>query len=103
MCIRDSLMALGLALPASGCGTESSGSPQAGERPRSDRLVDFSKKPPYVNALDLELKVAGPGRFIGSGHPDQRGALPGFLGLIESGDSGRSWRVISRLGTADLH
>ena len=141
-------MALGLALPASGCGTESSGGPQAGERPRSDRLVDFSKKPPYVNALDLdpkdgrlllttnkgfwridpdedtvapvrgtvtagsksspvgtflELKVAGPGRFIGSGHPDQRGALPGFLGLIESGDSGRSWRVISRLGTADLH
>jgi hypothetical protein len=115
---------------------------------RSDRLVDFSKKPPFVNALDidprdgalllttnrgfwridrdtgtakqvrgtvaargrtstvgtfLELKTTGPGRMLGSGHPDQAGVLPNFLGLIESDDAGRSWRVISRLGDADLH
>jgi photosystem II stability/assembly factor-like uncharacterized protein len=41
--------------------------------------------------------------MIGSGHPDQAGTLPNFLGLIESDDAGRSWRVISRLGDADLH
>ena len=142
------LIVLGLALPAQGCGAESSGGSQAAEQPRSSRLVDFSRKPPYVNALDvdpqdgslllttnrgfwridpvkdtvarvrgtitagsksspvgtfLELKVVGPGRFIGSGHPDERGSLPSFLGLIESDDAGRTWRVISRLGGADLH
>ncbi len=36
-----------------GCGSQaSSDAPQAGTR--SDRLVDFSKKPPYVNALDVD-------------------------------------------------
>ena len=51
----------------------------------------------------LELKATGPGRLIGSGHPDDPGTLPNFLGLIASDDAGRSWRVISRLGDADLH
>jgi hypothetical protein len=39
-----------------GCGGESAGSDgtPATSRPRSDRLVDFSKKPPYVNALDVD-------------------------------------------------
>jgi photosystem II stability/assembly factor-like uncharacterized protein len=41
--------------------------------------------------------------MIGSGHPDKLGALPNFLGTIESDDGGRTWRVISRLGDADLH
>ncbi len=136
-----------LAVAAQGCG-EDSAAPQASERPRSDRLVDFSQKPPYVNALDLdpkdgrlllttnkgfwridpeqdtvepvrgtvsaegksspvgtflELKVAGPGRLVGSGHPDDPQALPNFLGYMESDDAGRTWRVISRLGDADLH
>jgi hypothetical protein len=144
--VRGWLLILALASALAGCGS------QAAEerRPegRSDRLVDFSKKPPFVNALDidprdgalllttnrgfwridpeadtvkqvrgtiaangksstvgtfLELKSTGPGRMIGSGHPDQAGTLPNFLGLIESDDAGRSWRVISRLGDADLH
>ena len=118
-----------------------------GRQARSDRLVDFSKKPPYVNALDLdpkdgslllttnkgfwridarsdtvervkgvaqagsksapvgtflELKVAGPGRYVGSGHPDTK-ALPSYLGYMESDDAGKTWKVLSRLGTADLH
>lgn len=116
--------------------------------PRSDRLVDFTKKPPYVNALDidpqtrefllttnrgfyriapdgskvmpirgtisaqgrrstigtfLELLVVGPKRFIGSGHPDQKGTLPSFLGFIASDDNGKTWKAVSRLGDADLH
>jgi hypothetical protein len=134
------------AVAIAGCGAEAADEPAA-SGPRSDRLVDFSKKPPYVNALDvdprdgalllttnkgfwridpekdtvaqvkgtvaagsksspvgtfLELKVAGPGRYVGSGHPDTR-ALPNFLGYMESDDAGKSWRVVSRLGNADLH
>jgi len=134
-----------VALAAAGCGSDAPGD---ADTPRSDRLVDFTKQPPYVNALDidprtrdfllttnrgfyrigrdsgdvqpirgtisaggkrstvgtfLEIEVAGPGRLIGSGHPDQAGALPSFLGFIRSDDAGRTWRVVSRLGDADLH
>ena len=140
-------VAAGLAcLALGGCGAQ----PEAGgatSRPRSDRLVDFAKEPPYVNALDLdpkdgalllttnkgffridpdkdtvepvkgtassgsksapvgtflELKVVGPGRYVGSGHPDTK-ALPSYLGYMESDDAGKTWQVVSRLGTADLH
>jgi hypothetical protein len=134
------------AAPHGGCGASDATGPAAAA-PRSDRLVDFSKKPPYVNALDidprdgtlllttnkgfwridpdrdtvkrvrgvatsgsksapvgtfLELKVAGPGRYVGSGHPDTK-SLPSYLGYMESEDAGATWRVVSRLGTADLH
>ncbi len=51
----------------------------------------------------LELAATGPGRLVGSGHPDREGPLPSFLGVIGSRDGGRTWRVISRLGKADLH
>ena len=51
----------------------------------------------------LEIAVAPSGRLVGSGHPDRQGSLPSVLGLMESGDGGRSWRVVSRLGAADLH
>jgi len=132
--------------PLGGCGADGAAGPST-TVPRSDRLVDFSKKPPYVNALDLdpqdgslllttnkgfwridperdtveavrgvarsgsksapvgtflEIKVAGPGRYVGSGHPDAKG-LPSYLGYMESDDAGRTWRIVSRLGTADLH
>lgn len=141
------IVALGtLAVAVAGCGDRDDGAGAV----RSSRLVDFTKKPPYVNALDvdpatrefllttnrgffritrgsgrvrrvrgtvvndddgrratvgtfLELKVTGPGRLVGSGHPDRLGMLPSALGFIRSGDGGRSWRVISRLGDADLH
>jgi hypothetical protein len=134
----------------SGCGGGSD--PAAGGAPASralsDRLVDFSLKPPYVNALDvdpadgsyllttnrgfwridpetdevtqvtgnisagnrsstvgtfLEILVTGPGQLLGSGHPDSKRELPPYLGMIESGDGGKTWSVISRLGDADLH
>jgi len=143
---RALLAGVAVSLALAGCGSGGAGG--AGEARRSDRLVDFSKKPPYVNALDidpatkdfllttnrgfwridpesgkvkrvagavsargrtagvgtfLELLVTGPGRLIGSGHPDRQGTLPSFLGFIESDDGGRRWRVISRLGSADLH
>ncbi len=110
--------------------------------------MDFSKKPPYVNTLDLdpasgdfllttnrgfwriakdgskvtpitgtvsdgaktapvgtflEIRSSGPGQLLGSGHPDQAGDLPNFLGLMRSADGGKTWTVVSRLGDADLH
>jgi hypothetical protein len=137
--------ALALALLAAGCGTAQDTS---GTSERSSRLVDFTKKPPFVNALDidpqtkdfllttnrgffritpssgkvvpirgtisaqgkrstigtfLELLVVGPKQFIGSGHPDQQGTLPSFLGFITTDDNGKTWTAVSRLGDADLH
>jgi len=133
-----------------GCGGDAAGGQgtPATSRGLSDRLVDFAKKPPYVNALDvdpatgdylmttnrgfwridpagdsvervrgtvtagrksstvgtfLEILVTGPGALLGSGHPDSKDELPPYLGLISSGDGGATWRVISRLGEADLH
>jgi hypothetical protein len=123
-----------------GCGSSDE------ESSRSGRLVDFSKKPPYVNSLEreqsgsfllttnrgffridadggsvsrvpatieaegkrstlgtfLELNLDEQGELVGSGHPDQR-SLPQFLGYLRSDDDGRHWRVVSRLGNADLH
>jgi hypothetical protein len=134
-------LALAAACCAAGCGdsAESAG--------RSDRLVDFSKRPPFVNSLErdtrsgefmlttnrgffridpdsdrvrrvrgmveaggdrstvgtfLELDLDPDGQLVGSGHPDQR-TLPQYLGYLRSDDGGRSWRVVSRLGDADLH
>ncbi len=51
----------------------------------------------------MGFTVVGPDRFLGSGHPDLRERLPPFLGLIESGDAGRSWEAISLQGSVDFH
>jgi hypothetical protein len=55
----------------------------------------------------MGFTVAGPNRFLGSGHPDAEEAeeedLPPLLGLIESRDAGRSWEPVSLLGDADFH
>ncbi len=51
----------------------------------------------------MGFAVAGPDRFLGSGHPDLRDELPPLLGLIRSEDAGRSWEPVSLLGEADFH
>ena len=51
----------------------------------------------------MGFTVAGPGEFLGSGHPDPRERLPAHLGLIRSRDAGRSWQPVSLLGEADFH
>jgi hypothetical protein len=51
----------------------------------------------------MGFTVVGPDRFLGSGHPDLRDDLPAFLGLIRSGDAGRSWNSVSLAGEADFH
>jgi hypothetical protein len=134
--------AVALLVAVAGCGAQP---PAAGER--SDRLVDFTKKPPYVNALEIDARdgsfllttnrgffripsgggeprrirarVVDPsgrspvgtfleldvtdGEMLASGHPDRARPLPPYLGLMRSDDGGRTFRVVSRLGEADLH
>lgn len=51
----------------------------------------------------MGFTVVGPGRYLGSGHPDLRDDLPPLLGLIRSDDAGRSWNPVSLLGKADFH
>jgi hypothetical protein len=53
----------------------------------------------------MGFSVAGPDRFLGSGHPDFKKDpdLPPLLGLIESTDAGQTWEPISLLGQADFH
>jgi BNR/Asp-box repeat len=50
----------------------------------------------------MGFTIAGPGHFLGSGHPDNF-EQPPLLGLIESRDSGATWKPISLLGEADFH
>lgn len=52
----------------------------------------------------MGFSVVGPNRFLGSGHPDLRDEkLPPLLGLIQSGDAGKTWKPMSLLGDADFH
>jgi photosystem II stability/assembly factor-like uncharacterized protein len=51
----------------------------------------------------MGFAIAGPDRFLGSGHPDLRDDLPPLLGLISSEDGGESWDTVSLLGEADFH
>jgi hypothetical protein len=150
--VKGRALLLAALVGLSACGGGGGGGADGGEAgggTRSSRLVDFSKPPPWVNALDidpadgdfllttnrgfyridprskgvarvrgavasargrspvgtfLELDVVGPGRLLGSGHPDDaKAGLPAYLGLMRSDDAGRRWRIVSRLGDADLH
>ncbi len=57
----------------------------------------------------MGFTVAGPDRFLGSGHPDIRNDTilqkgdPPLLGLIESTDRAKSWRGVSLQGEVDFH
>ena len=53
----------------------------------------------------MGFSIVGPGKFIGSGHPDFRedDVRPPLLGLIESTDRGESWLRLSLHGKADFH
>ena len=53
----------------------------------------------------MGFSIVGPGRFIGSGHPDFRedDVRPPLLGLIESDDGGETWDRVSLHGKADFH
>ena len=57
----------------------------------------------------MGFTVAGPDRFLGSGHPDvndrklRKPGRPPLLGLIESTDAGVTWNSLSLLGDVDFH
>ena len=51
----------------------------------------------------MGFTVSGPGRFLGSGHPDARSKKRPMLGLIESVDGGKSWNPVVLEGQADFH
>lgn len=51
----------------------------------------------------MGFTVAGPDRFLGSGHPDLREPGPNHLGLIVSTDRAETWRPLSLQGEADFH
>lgn len=52
----------------------------------------------------MGFTVAGPDRFLASGHPDLTDqSLPTHLGLIESTDAAETWKELSLGGEADLH
>jgi hypothetical protein len=141
-------MALWLLAQAGTAAVAREATPAPAAAKTSPRLVDFTKKPPFVNALEIDpenkdfllttnrgfwrinpktrdvkkvpatitgggkndtlgtfllVKNAGGKKLIGSGHPDHQNTLPQYVGYIESEDLGHTWKVISRLGDADLH
>ena len=51
----------------------------------------------------LVAKFTGPDELIASGHPSGDSSLPPALGLIRSGDAGKTWESVSELGTSDFH
>jgi photosystem II stability/assembly factor-like uncharacterized protein len=51
----------------------------------------------------LEVAQGEGGALLGSGHPDEKKRVAGFLGLLRSETDGRTWTDVSRYGLADLH
>ncbi|MFG3496970.1 F510_1955 family glycosylhydrolase [Streptomyces sp. NPDC047928] len=51
----------------------------------------------------MGFTVAGPKRFLASGHPASGAEGPGDLGLIESTDGGKTWKPRSLAGEVDFH
>jgi hypothetical protein len=51
----------------------------------------------------MGFTVAGPGRFLASGHPGEGQPGPSSVGLIESTDRGETWATRGLSGEADFH
>jgi len=51
----------------------------------------------------LVARFTGPDELIASGHPSGDSTLPTALGLIRSGDAGKTWESVSELGKSDFH
>lgn len=51
----------------------------------------------------MGFTIAGPNRFLASGHPGEGQGGPGSVGLIESTDAGNTWQERSLSGRADFH
>ena len=51
----------------------------------------------------MGFSIAGPNRFLGSGHPGNDENLPSSVGLIASSDAGETFQPVSLLGEVDFH
>lgn len=101
---------------ASGGGTDSFGHVHSLDvNPADDRLYVATHNGVFVHAEDgfervgdggqdaMSFTIAGPDRFLMSGHPEPDSSGPPHLGLAESTDGGRSWQTLSLEGEADFH
>ena len=72
---------------------------------RATRLTGTVHTPDGTSQVGqfLEIAQAPDGTLLGSGHPDQKKRVAGFLGLLTSKDDGKNWNVVSRYALADLH
>jgi hypothetical protein len=71
-----------------------------------ERVTGTLDTPQGSGELSEQLVVhfTGPDELLASGHPaPEEGDLPEVLGLIRSGDAGRTWDSVSELGRADFH
>ena len=77
--------------------------PKAGGTP--SKVTGQLKTPNGEGAVSESLvaEFTGPDELIASGHPSADSSLPPALGLIRSGDAGRTWESVSELGTSDFH
>lgn len=75
---------------------------EGGEATRINSHVDTPDGRSPVGRF-LAIAQSEDGALIGSGHPDERRTVAGFLGLLRSEDEGRTWTSVSRYGIADLH
>lgn len=76
--------------------------PDSGRLSRIEGRIEAAGDSGTVGTF-LEVEPLTADHWVGSGHPDDAGALPEYLGFIETRDRGRTWRAVSRLGEADLH
>ena len=72
-----------------------------------DGMFDVSRAPaiqigPTNDLMGFTAAMNG-GVLYASGHPDEGSALPGPLGLMRSGDGGKTWEQLSRQGESDFH
>ena len=83
--------------------------------PADDRLYVATHNGVFVLAADgfervgdgaqdtMSFTIAGPDRFLISGHPAPESGGPAHLGLTESTDAGLTWQPLSLEGEADFH
>lgn len=102
--------------PAPGEGTDSFGHVHSLDvNPADDRLYVATHNGVFAHTEDgfervsdeahdaMSFTIAGPDRFLMSGHPAPDSSGPPHLGLAESTDGGRTWRTVSLEGEADFH
>ena len=77
--------------------------PKAGGKPA--KVTGKLKTPNGEGAVSeaLVAKFTDPDELLASGHPSGDSTLPPALGLIRSGDAGKTWASVSELGTSDFH